>query len=65
MIRRDEDRALTRLYEESGLFAKIIDAPAEIKKRQGEKTEIEAVRKPWQGKENREQPNIGRLPVFF
>ena len=29
MIRRDEDRALTRLYEENGLFAKIIDAPAE------------------------------------
>ena len=29
MMRRDEDQALTRLYEENGLFAKIIDAPAE------------------------------------
>lgn len=29
MIRRDEDRGLTQLYEGSGLFAKIIDTPAE------------------------------------
>lgn len=29
MLRRDEDQELTQLYEENGLFVKIIDAPAE------------------------------------